>query len=424
MSPFIPVIRAAASAEAAKAAGAAEVTERLYYNDSYLREFRANVLTCDANRVYLDRTAFYPSAGGQPFDTGCIGSVSVIEVIDEGEDIAHIVDGSVAGEVTCSIDWARRFDHMQQHSGQHLLSGVLQAEFGIATLSFHLGAQVSTIDVDAASIDSGQLSLIERRTNELVWANRAVRVSYHEAEDEIGLRKQVERTGKLRVVTMEGVDRSACGGTHVRATGEIGTVLVRGIEKIRGKVRIEFVCGGRAVDRARSDFAALARVARLFSSGLDEAADLAESQQARLAEAERRLRKFLMEAAEARGKSLHSSTEANADGLRIHVRRIESDGIEEDLRTEAQAFTSCGRAVFVAAALESGALLLTVSADSGLNAGTLLKAALAKVGGRGGGGATLAQGNFADRERVERAVAELTGFAQARPNADDPATGL
>jgi alanyl-tRNA synthetase len=400
------------------------VTERLYYNDSYLKEFRANVLTCEANRVYLDRTAFYPSSGGQPFDSGRIGTASVIDVKDEGEDIVHIVDGSVAGEVTCSIDWVRRFDHMQQHSGQHLLSGVLQEEFGIATLSFHLGAQGSTIDVDAASIDSGQLAAIERRTNELVWENRAVQVSYHEAEDEIGLRKQVERTGNLRVVTIEGIDRSACGGTHVRATGEIGAVLVRGIEKIRGKVRIEFVCGGRAVERARSDFGGLSRVARLYSSGLEEAADLAESQQARLAEAERRLRKFAVEAAEARGRSLHSSTAASAGGLRIHVRRIESEGIEEDLRTEAQAFTSCGLAVFAAAALESGALLLAVSADSGLNAGALLKAVLAKVGGRGGGGATLAQGNFADRERVERAVAELTGIAQARPNADDPAPGL
>jgi alanyl-tRNA synthetase len=362
------------------------VTTRLYYDDSYLREFEARVLDCDGARIYLDRTAFYPTSGGQPFDTGSIAGIPLHEVIDEGERVVHLLAEPIApGQVKCTVDWRRRFDHMQQHTGQHLLSGVLQTEFGIATLSFHMSAATSTIDVDAASLDTDRLIEIERRANELVCENRPVTVSYHELGDDAGLRKQVDREGTLRVVTIDGLDRSACGGTHVRMTGEIGPILLRKLDKIRGCVRIEFVCGARATGQARADFDALSRIARTFSAPLSETPALVAAQAERLSEAERQWRRLAIELAKSRGRDLHASSPPNDQGVRVHVRKLAAGPLEEDLRAEAQAFTAGGQAVFLCLAEDTGAILLAVSGDGGWNAGTTLKQVLSRHGGRGGG---------------------------------------
>ena len=151
------------------------MTDRLYYTDSYLHEFHARVTdrADDGRRIYLDRTAFYPSSGGQPCDKGSIDSVPVLDVIDEGERIAHVVASPVtAGEADCRVDWQRRFDHMQQHSGQHLLSAIFVERFGIATVSFHLGQESSTIDLDTAALDPARMLEAERRANEVVFENR------------------------------------------------------------------------------------------------------------------------------------------------------------------------------------------------------------------------------------------------------------
>ena len=210
------------------------MTERLYYTDSYLAEFAARVVDRaeDGRRIYLDRTAFYPTSGGQLFDTGEIGGVAVVGVVDEGERVAHLLaEAAWSGDaVECRIDWQRRFDHMQQHSGQHLLSAVLSERFGLTTVSVHLGEESSTVDVQAAAVTAEQLRAAEERCNELVTENRAVEVSFAEASDGLGLRKASERTGMLRIVTIEDLDRSACGGTHVRSTGEIGPVLLRKLD--------------------------------------------------------------------------------------------------------------------------------------------------------------------------------------------------
>src|SRR5665213_1861020 len=191
------------------------MTERLYYRDCYLQEFRARVLeTADeGRRVYLDRTAFYPTSGGQPFDTGTLGGANVIDVIDEEERIAHVLDAAIAeAEVTAQIDWTRRFDHMQQHSGQHLLSAVLEELFKIPTVSFHLGAEVCTIDVTAPSLTTHQIDKAEERCAEIVSEARPVGITFEDAATDLGLRKESQRTGTLRVVAIEGVDRrTRCG---------------------------------------------------------------------------------------------------------------------------------------------------------------------------------------------------------------------
>lgn len=385
-------------------------TERLYYTDCYLREFYARVVEAsqDRRRLYLDRTAFYPTSGGQPHDTGWIEGVAVADVADEGERIAHLTEAPVGSEaVACRIDWRRRFDHMQQHTGQHVLSAVFLERFGIPTVSFHLGAESSTIDVVATSLEPGQVREAEWRANEVVVENRGVEITFETPEQASDLRRPPEREGMLRVVTIEGLDRSACGGTHVRATGEIGPILIRKLEKVRGNVRIEFLCGMRAVQRARADFEALARIARVFSAPLDETPGLVEAQRERLEAAEKSQRRLAVELAERQGRELYEATPPDAAGVRRAVRRVASGPLGDELRALARGFTSLPRAVFLALVEEPPAVLLAVSPDAGVHAGEALRAALAALGGRGGGNAQMAQGSVPDRAALARVVETL-----------------
>ncbi|MCW5977230.1 MAG: hypothetical protein KIT09_04095 [Bryobacteraceae bacterium] len=382
------------------------MTRRLYYDDAYLRTFQARVVgrASDGRDAWLDRTAFYPDSGGQPCDAGEIAGVAVTDVADEGDRIRHRLARPVdADEVECSIDWPRRFDHMQQHSGQHLLSAVLNDLFQAPTLSFHLGRDASTIEIGAASLSPEQLRAAEQRANEIVLENRAVRVAYEEAGEARDLRKPSERQGTLRIVSIDNLDRSACGGTHVRSTGEIGAILIRKLEKIRGNLRLEFLCGGRALRRAQSDYDALSQVARLFSAPFDEVPALVAAQQARLAEADKSAKRLSLELAQLRGRALYFDTFPGPEGVKRVVRRLAAGPIPADVRTEAQSFTAGERAWFAALFDDPPSLLLAVSADLGAHAGNLLKAALAQSGGRGGGNARIAQGSVPSRDALNAA---------------------
>lgn len=389
------------------------MTERIYYNDSYQTEFRAHVLESleDGRRLYLDRTAFYPASGGQPHDTGCIDNAMVTDVIEEEDGrIAHVLSTPVEhSDVNCRIDWVRRFDHMQQHSGQHLLSAVLMELFSVETLSFHLGDAASTIDLSVASLEPEQLRAAEARANVIVFENRPLAVEFRDASENLELRKPCERQGKLRIVNIEGLDRSACGGTHVRSTGEVGAVLIRRLEKMRGNLRIEFLCGMRAVRRARLDYEALAEISRSLSASLDETPTLIAVQLRRLNESEKARHKLSIELARMEGAALHDATEPGPDGVRRVSRTIAQGPIDDNLRALAQGFTSRNKAVFAAFVEEPPSLLVAVSAATGLHAGNLLKSLLAGAGGRGGGNAQLAQGSVSSREALERIRGELNG---------------
>ena len=245
-------------------------TSRLFYEDCYRTAFRARVLE-GGLRVVLDQTAFYPTSGGQPHDTGLVGGLTVADVVDEDGRIVHVLEEPLSlPEVECEVDWSRRFDHMQQHTGQHLLSAVLIDLYDIPTLSFHMGAVSSTIELACSSLTPEQIISAELRANEIVQEDRPVSVAFEDASAVEGLRKASERSGTLRIVSIANLDRSACGGTHVRTTGEIGAILLRSTEKIRGNVRLEFLCGNRAIRRARADFTALEAAARSFSASPDE----------------------------------------------------------------------------------------------------------------------------------------------------------
>ena len=380
------------------------MTDRLYYHDSYLTEFRARVVETspDRLRIYLDRTAFYPTSGGQPFDIGKLGVVNVTDVVDEDGRIAHQLSAPLdAAEVSGVIDWQRRFDHMQQHTGQHLLSAVLVNLFNAPTLSFHLGVESCTIDV-ARSLDPAQIRQAERRANEIVFENRPVTIGFEDSSKDLGLRKPTEREGVIRIISIQDLDRSACGGTHVKSTGEIGPILIRKLDRIRGNQRIEFLCGLRAVKRARADFEAISGVARAFSAPPDEVPALVAAQLEKLQESDKARRRLATELAQARGRELYVDTPPGPDGIRKVVRRIVT--LSDDLRAEAQSFTAGQKSVFLAMGENPPAIMLASSPDSGINAGEFLKAALAKAGGRGGGNATMAQGSVPSKDLLDQFV--------------------
>ena len=387
--------------------------DRLYYTDSYMREFAARVTgrSPDSSTVYLDQTAFYPTSGGQPFDTGTIAGTPVVEVAEEEDGrIAHRLAAPFAGDdpVTAAIDWTRRFDHMQQHTGQHLLSAVFEETFGLHTVSFHLGTESSTIDLEGGPLDASAVVAAERRANALIVENRRVSVEFEDAARAEGLRKASQRQGTLRIVSIDRLDRSACGGTHVRATGEIGALLIRKIEKIRQSVRVEFLCGGRALRRARADFEALSKAAQIFSAPLDEVPGLIASQLETARAADKARHKLELELAAFQGRELYHATEPGPGGFRRVTRRTGRGNLEE-IRAVAQNFTSLPKAVFVAVVEDPPSILLASSADSDVDAGKLLKAALSEAGGRGGGTARVAQGSVGSAALLDTVLARISG---------------
>lgn len=379
------------------------MTERLYYRDSYLTRFRARVVDAspDHTRVYLDRTAFYPTSGGQPFDTGTLGGAAIVDVIDEGERIAHVAASPInEAEVEGVVDPARRFDHMRQHTGQHLLSAVFIQLLDAPTVSFHLGAETCTIDIQRDALTSDDIRAVEKRANELVLENRPVTVEFRDASAGLVLRKASDRAGEIRIVGIDGLDRSACGGTHVRSTGEIGPILIRKLDRIRGIVRVEFLCGMRSVRRARADFEALAAVSRALSCPPDDAPLLVAAQQERLQRAEKTRSRQSAELARTEGRELWRETPALASGRRLASRSVPA--FTDEVRALAQSFVAGQASCFVAIAENPPGILLAASADSGVHAGNVLKAVLARHGGRGGGNAALAQGSAPSKEALEK----------------------
>jgi alanyl-tRNA synthetase len=408
------------------------MTQRLYYDDSYLTDFEATVLERgEGGRLYLDRSAFYPTSGGQQFDRGCLRSagedgavsaaVDVVDVVDEGERVAHLLGEGDAprfepgARVRGQVDWARRFDHMQQHSGQHLLSAVFQELLGLATSSVHFGIEASTLDLDVASLSAEQIARVEERVNAIVFENRPLSVDTEDAAAAQGLRKQSTRSGPLRIVSIAALDRSACGGTHVKRTGEIGPVMMRKLERVRKATRVEFVCGGRATRRARADYEALSKLGSLLSTSVDSVVDSVALRLGELKRDTAALREARESLAGYRAIELYVAAREKAAGgaPALHLER-RPEGSLQDERGLAQAYVSNPNAVFILTVERPASILLATSEDTGLDAGAILKAALAVAGGRGGGSARLAQGTVPSESALEEASKAL--LASIAPN--------
>jgi len=390
------------------------MTTRLYYTDAYRTEFAATVIgrSDDGTRVYLDETAFYPTSGGQPHDTGTLGGVAVVDVIDEDDRVAHMLSSPLPpapGPITGAIDWKRRFDHMQQHTGQHLLSAVFEDLFGYKTLSVHFGPDYSTLDLDTDMLSRDRMIAAEERANAVVADARPVTVTFEDAATATGLRKPSDRPGTLRVVSIDALDRSACGGTHVRTTAEIGAVLLRSAEKIRNATRVEFVCGGRAVRRARRDFESLTRIATSLSAAPDEVASLVSAQSERLKESDNARKKLEKELSSFRARDLYDHATPDTNGVRTIV--VRDAASMDELRALAQGALAFPRVVVVGVLRSPPSVLVGASEDSGVDAGKLLKERLAAVGGRGGGSPRMAQGGVPDGAALESVVTGLVNRA-------------
>jgi len=249
------------------------VTVRLYYQDPYLQHFDATIIEtrelggCPA--VVLDATAFYPTGGGQPHDTGTLNGVPVVDValVEDGSQVHVLEDAVSATQVHGELDWARRFNHMQQHTGQHILSQAFWELLKGETLSFHMGPEMSTLEIGLKSISDADWDGVEDRANAVVREDREVK-TYFVPEERIGgvpLRRPPKKQGLLRVVEVDGFDYSACGGTHCRRTGEVGLIKLVGAEKIRGNLRFEFLCGGRALADYQAKDRTVRKLAGAFS---------------------------------------------------------------------------------------------------------------------------------------------------------------
>ncbi|MEP6764457.1 MAG: alanyl-tRNA editing protein [Gemmatimonadaceae bacterium] len=388
------------------------MTERLYYTDAYAASFQACVVdrSDDGRRVYLDHSAFYPTSGGQLHDLGSLNGVAVLEVVDEDDRVAHILERALpeGDKVEGIIDWRRRFDFMQQHTGQHLLSAMFEDRYKWPTVSVHFGVESATLDVNASNFDATKLIEAERVANEIVVANREVTVSFEESATVTGLRKPSERAGTLRVVTIAEVDRSACGGTHVKHTGEIGSILLRRAERTKGQVRIEFLCGQRAVRAARRDADLLSRAAQVFTAAVEDVPRLVEAQQQQLKDLEREYRKLNADLAGYDARKHWDAATPDANGLR-RVQISFDGGAVKDREALAQAIVALGGAAVVITSRSPVGVMLATSADSNVDAGAMIRAAVSPLGGRGGGSPRLAQASLPSADLLAQ-VRTALGF--------------
>lgn len=375
------------------------MTKRLYFDDAYLTRWTTRVRDRlereDGAYVVLEESAFYPHGGGQPNDTGWIDGVPVLDVISENEAVLHKVERfPEASEVVCEIDWERRFDHMQQHSGQHLLSAVCRELYGAMTLSFHLGADYCTIDVDQPELSAERLAAIEREVNRQIYLNHRI-TSYFVTGEEasrLPLVKPPKVKDRVRIVEMEGVEYNGCGGTHVSATGAIGMIKLLKTEKQKGNVRIVFKCGFRALAEFQEQQRALGLVTARLKTGRDgilERLDKWEDEQKRLQLELDALQDALDEAAV-------RELLAKRDGDLIA--QIYADKPLKDLQSLAQKLTGQIEAPVLLATQSEQKIVLAHSGSHPVSCGGFFKEHLAAHNGKGGGSDKLAQAGFGSWE--------------------------
>jgi len=374
------------------------MTERLYYNDSYLREFDATVVERTTHKgkaaVVLDRTAFYPTSGGQPFDVGTLSGVRVIDVFDTDDGrLLHVVDRLPEGDaVRGTIDWTRRFDHMQQHTGQHVLSAAFDRLLGARTESFHLGADYSTIDL-ARDLSAADVARGEAEANRILWEDRPVEIRFASAEEAatLGLRKESKREGTLRLIDVTGFDLSACGGTHVARTGAIGIIAVSATERFRGGLRVTFLCGGRALTGFRALRDVVAGSVRALSVLPAELPAAIERVQGESKELRGQLKDLRITLAGFEGDALARTATEVRDVKLVATGLPDSDA--QALKAIAQRIVQqSGYVVVLLGEMSTAPIIVARSADVSVDAGALLKQLVQRHGGKGGGRPELAQG--------------------------------
>lgn len=391
-------------------------TERLYYQDSHLIEFDARVVekterVSGWTAITLDRTAFYPTGGGQPSDTGTLNGLRVVECIDDAEEgVLHVIQGrapEVGTVVKGRIDWLRRLDHMQQHTGQHILSQAFVTLFNAPTRSFRVLDESCEIDVELTNPTNELIERAVELANNVIWEDREITIRTVTAEEasRLPLRKEPSSEGELRLIEIEGFDLTPCGGTHAYRTGEVGMIAVRTWERAKGLTRIEFAAGTRALaDYRRANKTARA-VAGLFSASRDEAAKLTTRMVEENKELHRRVRALEEIAARVEAQELMGSASPNAAGIRI-VSQIFDNRDAESLKHLAQALIAHPRTIALLGShdKEAARIVFARSADAPGEMNALVREACAMLDGRGGGKADLAQGGGKNVERLVEAI--------------------
>ncbi|MBE3090939.1 MAG: hypothetical protein IMZ42_01275 [Candidatus Atribacteria bacterium] len=392
------------------------MTKRLYYQDSYLKEFKAKVLKKikidNQPAVVLDETAFYPTSGGQPYDKGVIQDVPVVEVVEEGDEIIHILKEElkekIISEVVGKIDWERRFDHMQQHLGQHILSGALMELWSVETVSFHLGEEVCTLDIAKEKLSEEEAKKAEECANEIIFDNRPVKCYFVEGEEELkrlNLRKVPEKTGKIRIIEVEDFDLSACGGTHCRATGEVGMIKITKWEKRGEKIRLEFICGRRAWKDYFWKNEAIKNISNKLTikdSELGEAIDrMLEDRK----EIGKELKEFKEKLQEYEAKRLIDESSLRDSRIKIINKVFEEDNFQE-VKELVQKIINLDESVIVLFGVKSGGAKILFACSRALkyDMNRLIREAGKFIEGRGGGAPNFAQAGGKRAEGIEDAL--------------------
>ena len=381
------------------------MTQRLYYTDPYKRAFDAFIVgvTIREGRpaIRLDHTAFYPTSGGQPFDTGTLSlGAAVLQVVDvfEADDggVVHVVgETSAAVEVGQPVHgeilWSRRFDHMQQHTGQHLLSAAFDRLYGVRTVSFHLGSNASTIDL-SREMRAEEVAAAEAEANRVVWENRPIVVRFVTTEDaaRLPLRKEPVREGPLRLIDIDGFDLSACGGTHVDRTGAVGIVAATGWERFKGGQRVEFVCGGRALARFQSLRDSLTAATRRLSVLPGDLASAIERLQNEARDLKRAGATQQTDLVRYRAQEMLATADRVRSG--VAVCRVVDGDMTWLKQLAAAVTTEPGRVAVLVSKQTPAGVVVAASSGTGIAANQLLAQLLVRFGGRGGGKADLAQG--------------------------------
>src|SRR6266404_4461403 len=373
-------------------------TRRLYYDDSFQDNFTAQVLSCGPLAeaedhgfgprwsVLLDQTLLYPTSGGQPNDLGKLGDANVVDVQEQEDRIVHVVDRPVPeGRIDGCIHWPRRFDHMQQHTGQHLLSAVFQERFGLITVSFHLGETVSTIDLKGPQPSPLILEGAARAANAVIFEDREITVRYGTAEEFAGqgVRKQVDRKGVLRAIEIAGIDLQPCGGTHLRHTGQLGMILIRGCTKIRQEWRVEFVCGGRAERAARQDAELIAQVSTNLKCAPQDLPAAVERLMRERESSAKQIKTLLPRIAESDAVALLAATSPRADGIRVVAQALENSA-PDYLQHLATALARTDRTVALLSDKGTGSVVFAQSPGTAKDMNVLLKKVFEQVPGKGG----------------------------------------
>jgi len=406
----------------------APMTDRLYYHDSFLYDFEAEVnevLDSPRPALILDRTAFYPTSGGQVFDTGSITTaanekVKVTEVADaEDGRVVHYIEAErdfdkaalqPGTRVHGQIDATRRRDHMQQHSGQHVLSAAFLRLYNLPTVSFHMADDYCSIDLDTPTLTQKQIESAERLANEIILENRPVDIRFVSREEaaKLGLRKvPVTDRDELRIIDIRDWDLSACGGTHVAQTGQIASVLLRKAEKVRQGWRVEFVAGQRAVSTARRDFTTLTETAALFSAHIYDLPQQAQKSLDEVRSWRKQWEHAQEELAAAQATTLLAET-PEINSRRIVVQTL-SDREMNFVKLLAQKLTRLSPSAIALLATTSPqpSLVFAQSAGQPFDMGALMKETMAKLGGRGGGSKDLAQGGLTSADGIADTLTAL-----------------